>query len=94
MELSLDTTHEAVDWVCTLLAEIKAIDDVRITQYADPNLSQPGERGVITTELDVYDSLLFKPRGMFAGNMWKKSLICCAPEPHRTRDGASDESGG
>lgn len=46
MELSLDTTHEAVDWVCTLLAEIKDIDDVRITQYADPNLSQPTEGDV------------------------------------------------
>ncbi|AFZ20610.1 50S ribosomal protein L11 methyltransferase [Allocoleopsis franciscana] len=46
MELSLDTTHEAVDWVCTLLAKIKDIDDVRITEYADPNLSQSGERDV------------------------------------------------
>lgn len=46
MELSLDTTHEAVDWVCTLLAEIKDIDDVRITQYADPNLSQPAKGDV------------------------------------------------
>jgi ribosomal protein L11 methyltransferase len=46
MELSLDTTHEAVDWVCTLLAEIKDIDDVRITEYADPSLSQPAEGDV------------------------------------------------
>lgn len=46
MELSLDTTHEAVDWVCTLLAEIKDIDDVRITQYAEPNLFQPAEGDV------------------------------------------------
>lgn len=46
MELSIDTTHEAVDWVCTLLAEIKDIDDVRITQYADSNLSQPAEGDV------------------------------------------------
>ena len=46
MELSLDTTHEAVDWVCTLLAEIKDIDDVRIRQYTDPNLSQPAEGDV------------------------------------------------
>lgn len=46
MELSLDTTHEAVDWVCTLLAEIKDIDDVRITQYADPNLSQSADGDV------------------------------------------------
>ncbi|HEY9612440.1 50S ribosomal protein L11 methyltransferase [Allocoleopsis sp.] len=46
MELSLDTTHEAVDWVCTLLAEIKDIDDVRITEYSGSNLSQPCERDV------------------------------------------------
>ncbi|HEY9833146.1 MAG TPA: 50S ribosomal protein L11 methyltransferase [Stenomitos sp.] len=46
MELSLDTTHEAVDWVCTLLAEIKDINDVRITQYADSNRSQPAEGDV------------------------------------------------
>src|ERR687885_2416995 len=46
MELSLDTTHEAVDWVCTLLAEIKDIDDVRITEYSGSNLSQPGEPDV------------------------------------------------
>lgn len=46
IELSLDTTHEAVDWVCTLLAEIKHIDDVRITKYADPSLSPPAEGDV------------------------------------------------
>ncbi|AFY30922.1 50S ribosomal protein L11 methyltransferase [Calothrix sp. PCC 7507] len=33
IELSLDTTHEAVDWVCTLLAETIDITDVQITQY-------------------------------------------------------------
>ena len=35
MELSLDTTHEAVDWVCTLLAETIDINDIYITQYAE-----------------------------------------------------------
>jgi ribosomal protein L11 methyltransferase len=35
MELSLDTTHEAVDWVCTLLAETIDINDVYITEYAE-----------------------------------------------------------
>lgn len=38
VELSLDTTHEAVDWVCTLLASTNDIDDVRITEYAEQNL--------------------------------------------------------
>lgn len=32
MELSLNTTHEAVDWVCTLLAETIEIHDVYITE--------------------------------------------------------------
>ncbi|MBE9201429.1 MULTISPECIES: 50S ribosomal protein L11 methyltransferase [unclassified Nodularia (in: cyanobacteria)] len=35
MELSLDTTHEAVDWVCTLLAETIDINDIYITEYAE-----------------------------------------------------------
>ncbi|MDH6055326.1 50S ribosomal protein L11 methyltransferase [Umezakia ovalisporum] len=33
IELNLDTTHEAVDWVCTLLAETIDINDVYITKY-------------------------------------------------------------
>ncbi|WP_414551241.1 50S ribosomal protein L11 methyltransferase [Anabaena sp. CCY 0017] len=37
MELSLDTTHEAVDWVCTLLAETIDINDIYITEYAEFN---------------------------------------------------------
>lgn len=37
IELSLDTTHEAVDWVCTLLAETIDICDVHIREYAEPN---------------------------------------------------------
>ncbi|WGV26929.1 50S ribosomal protein L11 methyltransferase [Halotia branconii] len=39
MELSLDTTDEAVDWVCTLLAEIIDINDIQITKYIEQ--SQP-----------------------------------------------------
>ncbi len=35
IELSLDTTNEAVDWVCTLVAETINIDDVHITEYAE-----------------------------------------------------------
>jgi len=44
MELSLDTTHEAVDWVCTLLAEMKDIGDVRIAEYIEPHLPQLHEQ--------------------------------------------------
>ncbi|HYW21475.1 MAG TPA: 50S ribosomal protein L11 methyltransferase [Nodularia sp. (in: cyanobacteria)] len=37
IELSLDITHEAVDWVCTLLAETIDINDIYITEYAESN---------------------------------------------------------
>ncbi len=37
IELSLDTTHEAVDWVCTLLAETIDIANVHITEFTEPN---------------------------------------------------------
>ncbi len=33
IELSLDTTDEAVDWVCTLLANAIATTDIQINQY-------------------------------------------------------------
>ncbi|MBM0740946.1 50S ribosomal protein L11 methyltransferase [Phormidium sp. CLA17] len=33
IELSLDTTAEAVDWVCTLLAEAESIENLSITNY-------------------------------------------------------------
>jgi len=39
IELSLDTTAEAVDWVCTLLAESQGVEDLDIANYqpqADP----------------------------------------------------------
>lgn len=35
IELTLHTTHEAVDWVCTLLAETIDIKDIYITEYAE-----------------------------------------------------------
>lgn len=41
MELSLDTTHEAVDWVCTLLAEIIDIGDIQITKYVEQSQPKP-----------------------------------------------------
>lgn len=39
MELSLDTTHEAVDWVCTLLADNIDMNDVHISEYAEQHPS-------------------------------------------------------
>jgi ribosomal protein L11 methyltransferase len=43
MELSLDTTHEAVDWVCTLLAENIAAADIQITEYVQPDPSESSQ---------------------------------------------------
>jgi ribosomal protein L11 methyltransferase len=34
IELSLDTTNEAVDWVCTLLANVIAVEDLHISEYS------------------------------------------------------------
>ena len=34
IELSLDTTHEAVDWACTLLANAIAAEDIQIHEYS------------------------------------------------------------
>ncbi|HBB31683.1 MAG TPA: 50S ribosomal protein L11 methyltransferase [Cyanobacteria bacterium UBA8803] len=42
MELSIDATHEAVDWVSTLLAA-NYIDEVRIGKYAEPELGSPSD---------------------------------------------------
>lgn len=36
MELSLNTTHEAVDWVCTLLADTIDREDIQITENVQP----------------------------------------------------------
>ncbi len=35
MELSLDTTDEAVDWVCTLIADTNYISDIFVNKYSD-----------------------------------------------------------
>ncbi|MEJ1931419.1 50S ribosomal protein L11 methyltransferase [Nostoc sp. NIES-2111] len=37
MELSLDTTNEGVDWVCTLVGQTIDINDVYITEYTQVN---------------------------------------------------------
>ncbi len=37
IELSISTTEEAVDWVCTLLTQAKYTGDVRITKYNELN---------------------------------------------------------
>ncbi|MDZ7957436.1 MAG: 50S ribosomal protein L11 methyltransferase [Aulosira sp. DedQUE10] len=40
MQLSLDTTNEAVDWVCTLLAKNNYTSDIHITKYTEPSLGE------------------------------------------------------
>jgi ribosomal protein L11 methyltransferase len=35
LELSLDTTDEAVDWVCTLIAQTNYISDISVNKYRD-----------------------------------------------------------
>ncbi|MBW4561429.1 MAG: 50S ribosomal protein L11 methyltransferase [Mojavia pulchra JT2-VF2] len=45
MELSIDTTNEAVDWVCTLLAKNNYINDVHIRKYIEPDLGEAAEQG-------------------------------------------------
>ena len=40
MELSIDATHEAVDWVSTLLAAIHYTGDVRIAKYIESDLNE------------------------------------------------------
>lgn len=47
MELSLDTTHEAVDWVRTLLAATHYTGEVRITKYTEPDLSRLTEWDIV-----------------------------------------------
>lgn len=46
MELSLDTTHEAVDWVSTLLAETDYTEDISITQYVQLEPQHPAAQEV------------------------------------------------
>jgi ribosomal protein L11 methyltransferase len=40
IELSLDTTNEAVDWVYTLLAKAIAVEDIHICEYSDRHNSK------------------------------------------------------
>ncbi len=39
IELSLSATYEAVDWVCTLLAEANYTDEIQIIDYRSPDRS-------------------------------------------------------
>lgn len=50
IELSLDTKHEAVDWVCTLLAESIDIGNVHITEYSELNLPHQVDCHVTNSE--------------------------------------------
>jgi ribosomal protein L11 methyltransferase len=54
IELSLDTTHEAVDWVCTLLAETIDIADIQITKYLPDSDAQDVVNPIWTFTIRLY----------------------------------------
>jgi ribosomal protein L11 methyltransferase len=47
IELSIDTTHEAVDWVSTLLATTDYTGNIKITKYTQPELHRLTNQGVV-----------------------------------------------
>lgn len=47
MELSIDATHEAIDWVRTLLAATNYTGDVCITNYAEPDIRCLTEQDIV-----------------------------------------------
>lgn len=55
MELSLNTTDEGVDWVCTLVAETIKIDDIYITEYS--KINQADANWAFTINLYVADDV-------------------------------------
>lgn len=40
LELSVKTTQEAVDWVCTSLTTASSVDDIRITEYSSSSIER------------------------------------------------------
>ncbi len=46
MQLSLNTTEEAVDWVCSLLASTNYTSDIRIAKYNESNLNKPTDQDI------------------------------------------------
>ncbi|MGA7932891.1 MAG: 50S ribosomal protein L11 methyltransferase [Kovacikia sp.] len=60
MELSLNTKHEAVDWICTLLAETHYTGDIQITQYIDPALQRGSDCNWVQPDW-VFTIVLYLP---------------------------------
>ncbi len=56
IELSLDTTAEAVDWVCTLLSEIKYSNNIEIVEYTEEADADPEIHWVFTIRLYLADN--------------------------------------
>ena len=76
IELSLNATHEAVDWVCTLLAEVGYIDDIQIVSYCQPDRS--------TTQNDwAFTIRLYLPNKVGVSSQLEKIADLLAPL-HRT----------
>lgn len=62
MELSLDTTNEAVDWVCTLLAKDNLASDVHIKEYTASGVSEQSS-WAFTISLYLPDDIHANTRG-------------------------------
>ncbi|QIR41620.1 50S ribosomal protein L11 methyltransferase [Tolypothrix sp. PCC 7910] len=67
MELSLDTTNEAVDWVCTLLAKNNYSDEIRITKYSEQSLAESVADNESQTNWDLSINL-YLPNDVYANS--------------------------
>ncbi len=75
-ELSLNATYEAVDWVCTLLAEIDYTDDIQIANYRQSDRS--------TSQNDwAFTICLYLPNEVSANSQLEKIADLLSPL-HRT----------
>lgn len=77
IELSLNATHEAVDWVCTLLADVGYIDDIQIANYRQPDRATSHENDW------AFTICLYLPNEVGANSQLEKIADLLSPL-HRT----------
>ncbi len=77
IELSLNATHEAVDWVCTLLADVGYIDDTQIANYRQPDRATSHENDW------AFTICLYLPHEVGANSQLEKIADLLSPL-HRT----------
>jgi len=87
MELSLDTTSEAVDWVCTLLAAVPETSDVQITPYPQTDKT-PADEKTLADQASVQPEWTFSlcfylPNDRFARDRVDRLTTLLSPL-HRT----------